>query len=133
MKLTRGADLAKVRAMRWGLCYTLVKAIMVVLMAIIVLSPSISSALHHCASHEQSVSQSVTFLDQHSEETGTRHHESHDCHCPTHRVDCCHFQAAPSVPRLNLVAIYLEFSYRPALFELPSSPLLEGPFQPPRA
>lgn len=119
--------------MRWCIYYSLVKTIMVVFMAMIVLSPSISSALHRCASHEQSASQDGISPDQHSEESSTSHHESHDCACPTHRVDCCHFQATPSLPKLNLVSIYFELAYGQGLFAAPTSPLLEGPFQPPRA
>ncbi|WP_157684750.1 hypothetical protein [Bdellovibrio bacteriovorus] len=120
-------------SMRWGLYYSSVKAILIVFMAMIVLSPNISSALHRCDSHQQSVSQDVTTLNQHSEESSASHHESHDCACPTHRVDCCHFQAAPSLPKLNLVSIYFELAYSQDLFAPPSSPLLDGPFQPPRA
>lgn len=125
--------MGKVSSMRWGICYSLVKAIMIVLMAMVVLSPSVSSALHQCADHEQSVSRELTTLDQHSETDSASHHESHDCACPTHRVDCCHYQATPTLPKFNFVSVYFALVYNQGLFIIPNSPLLEGPFQPPRA
>lgn len=119
--------------MRWGLWHSSVKALLVVFMAMMVLSPSLSSALHRCAGHASNVAQDATSLDPHSEHSSASHHESHDCACPTHRVDCCHYQATPALPKLNLVSVYFELAYSQDLFVIPLSPIIEGPFQPPRA
>jgi hypothetical protein len=109
------------------------KATLIILLPFVMtaalLLPVISGALHQCAKHSSTLSE-TTSLQEHSER-GTNH-ESHDCGCPTHRVDCCHYQVTLQVAKLNLFSIYFENTYLQKHLVPPSSPALDGPFQPPR-
>lgn len=104
---------------------------MAIFIAIVVFSPNISSALHKCQSHSESVSFHTSLNADDNEQADS--HEDHDCSCPSHRVHCCHYQATASDPKLNFGSVYFDIVYTQDLFILPASPLLEGPFQPPRA
>lgn len=60
--------------------------------------------------------------------------DSGDCHCPLHRRGCGHsigaiLKLAPSLHQMSVPAL-AHFGPEPSLLQ---EPLLEGPFQPPRA
>lgn len=116
--------------MRKGL-YSFIKALLVIFMATLLLSPSVSSAFDHCTSHSENPSHEFAVND-HSDHGDSNQKESHECACPTHRVGCCHYQVTPPLAKLNLVSLYDSMAYGQKIFVLPASPLLEGPFQPPR-
>lgn len=103
----------------------LAKLFLSILLTAAFLLPSLASAFHHCEHAAAKV-----------EQTKNDAKDSHekDCHCPSHLTGCCHpgvYLAKACGP--TLLAKLDTISFAEFMDIYTPSPVLDGPFQPPRA
>jgi len=87
----------------------------------------------HSCSHSQ---ESASLSEHHSDSDHSREKKSecgNECACPQHRVNGCGpFTALAKNDRLDLLEVR-SINEIETLFSAKQSPILDGPFQPPRA
>lgn len=88
---------------------------------------------HHHEHDDHNSEISTTRVDESSE----NHHESEDCgcdcECPVHRIHSCHSLTEIAKNENVLILDAASTNYAEASISLKQPPILEGPFQPPRA
>lgn len=112
------------------------KTLLMLSLSFLILALFIKPYHAHTCSHSK---ESVTVTEHHHSEVETHHadheksHCGNECACPQHRVNgCSPFTALAKSDRILLLE-EISSVHSEALFSAKQSPILDGPFQPPRA